>query len=176
MSFARCLAPGCYSIPLIPRSLRMRRSRMAPLLLPLLAIVVSGCRSAENELRPDVLLRDSLGLGEDDRVHRVGLGSDDNRERVEPVQVTVRPGDYVEFVTQDRRVHAVAFLLDSLTAPAAAFLRDSGQEGSPPMVDAGTRFVVSFARAPLGVYPFVVTGNGEPGRGTVVVAGDDSQG
>ena len=176
MSFARCSAPGFSSIPLIPRSLLMHRSPVALLLPSLLAIVVSGCWSAENELRPDVLLRDSLGLGEDDRVHRVGLGSEDNHERVEPVQVTVRPGDYVEFVTQDQRVHAVAFLLDSLTEPAAAFLRDSGQEGSPPMVDAGTRFVVSFARAPLGVYLFVVSGNGESGRGAVVVAGDDSQG
>jgi plastocyanin len=140
------------------------------LLLSVLAVVGSGCRRAGNELQPDQVLRDSLGLGDEDRVHRVRLGSADNREVVQPPQVTVRPGDYVEFITQDRRVHALEFMLEELPPAAAEFLRRTGQQGSPPLVQADARFVVSFDQAPPGTYPYVVIGNGEEGRGTVVVA------
>ena len=65
-------------------------------------------------------------------------------------QLTVRPGDFVEFVTQDRRVHVLTFDLQSLSPPAAEFLLGSGQQSSPPLVESGTRFVVSFASAPPG--------------------------
>jgi plastocyanin len=143
--------------------------RTALLLLTALALL-GGCRRADDQLRPDQLLRDSLGLGDENRVHRVRLGSADNRELIQPTQLTVRPGDLVEFVTQDRRVHAVQFTLDGMPPAAADFLRGSGQEGSPPLVEAQARFVVSFAAAPPGAYPYVVIGNGEDGRGTIVVA------
>jgi plastocyanin len=143
------------------------------LVLSALAILGAGCRRADDTLQPDALLRDSLGLGDDDRVHRVALGSADNQEVIQPPQVTVRPGDYVEFVTQDRRVHALAFTLDGLPPGAAEFLVGSGQQSSPPLVETGTRFVVSFEAAPLGTYPYVVTGNGTGGRGTIVVAEEE---
>lgn len=146
----------------------MSGRRALPLLLAL-AVAVGGCRQRDAELEPDALLRDSLGLEEDDRVHRIRLAGEDNRESAEPATVQVRPGDYVEFVTADRRVHAVAFAMDSLSAAAAAFLRGSGQEGSPPMMEPDSRFVVSFAEAPAGRYPFVVVGNGTLARGSVVV-------
>ena len=151
----------------------MPLSLRAALLTCALALLGSGCGRGDAELRPDAFLRDSLGLGDDDRVHRVRLGSADNRELVEPPQLTVRPGDYVEFVTQDRRVHAVTFLLEELPAGAADFLRGSGQQGSPPLVESEARFVVSFADAPLGTYPYGVIGNGEDGRGAIVVAEDE---
>src|SRR5688500_18563538 len=109
------------------------------LLLSALATAGSGCRRADAELQPDLLLRDSLGLGDDDRVHRVRLGSADNRELLQPPQLTIRPGDYVEFVTQDRRVHAVTFELQGLPPAAADFLRASGQLGSPPLVEPEAR-------------------------------------
>ena len=153
----------------------IRPAGRAGLLRSMLSVLgLAGCGRAENQLQPDALLRDSLGLGDDDRVHRVRLGSADNRERIEPVQVTVRPGDWVEFITQDRRVHAVSFLVDGLPQPAADFLRASGQEASPPLVQPEARFVVSFADAPAGSYPFVVVGNGEEARGTIVVAPEES--
>ena len=159
MSFARSLSSS------------LARSCAKSLAVLLLCGACLGCRGdADAQLRPDALLRDSLGLGDDDRVHRVRLSSVDNRERVEPVQVTVRPGDWVEFVTEDRRVHAVAFALDGATPAAAEFLRGTGQESSPPLVESAARFVVSFADAPAGSYPYVVIGNGEDGRGTIVVA------
>jgi plastocyanin len=143
------------------------------LLLFALAVVGYGCRPDENELQPDQVLRESLGLGEEDRVHRVRLASAENREVVQPPQVTVRPGDYVEFVTGDWRVHALEFALEELAPEAAEFMRGTGQQGSPPLVQADARFVVSFAEAPPGTYPYVVIGNGEEGRGTVVVADEE---
>ena len=142
----------------------------AALVLTGFAILAAACGRTDAELSPDAFLRDSLGLGERDRVHTVQLESTEDRERVEPVQVTVRPGDLVQFVTRDRRVHAISFVLEGLAAPAASFLRDSWQERSPPLVEMGARFVVTFAGAPPGSYPFVVTGNGEESRGTIVVA------
>ena len=141
------------------------------LLVWALPFLATACERTDPQLRPDALLRDSLGLGDGDRVHRIQLGSVDNRERIEPVRVTVRPGDWVEFVTQDRRVHAVTFLLDDAPPAGAELLRRSGQDRSPPLVELEARFIVSFADAPEGSYPFVVIGNGQDGRGTIVVAG-----
>jgi plastocyanin len=93
----------------------------------------------------------------------------DQRENPDPVSVEVREGDYVEFVSADRGVHAIFFALDSLSSAAAQFLRASGQESSPPLVLPGARFVVLFAGAPIGRYPFVVVGNGTEAHGAVVV-------
>lgn len=147
------------------------RCRSGPGRALLIGMLVSlACGRADDHLRPDAMLRDSLGLGDDDRVHRIWLASVANNERIDPDRVEIRQGDYVEFVTDDRRVHAVAFTLDSLSLPASEFLSQSGQQGSPPLVDAGARFVVSFTGAPTSRYPFVVVGNGAPGRGLVVVS------
>jgi hypothetical protein len=93
----------------------------------------------------------------------------DQKESPEPTSVEVREGDYVEFVSADRGVHAISFVLDSLSSAAVQFLRVSGQEGSPPLVLPGARFVVLFAGAPLGRYPFLVVGNGTEAHGAVVV-------
>ncbi|MSR36886.1 MAG: hypothetical protein EXR95_09670 [Gemmatimonadetes bacterium] len=141
-------------------------------ILGLLLIVAlgSGCKQPDRSLEPEALLRDSLGLGEDDRVHRVQLTSPANRERIEPSSVEVRPGDYVVFLTGDRRVHAVQFLLDSVPPGGADFLKGGAQEASPPLVEPGTRFLVTFAGAPLGRYPFLVVGNGTRGMGAITVA------
>jgi plastocyanin len=145
--------------------------RRAPALgLVLLLVPGVGCKRTDASLQPDAVLRDSLGLGEDDRVHRIRLSSPGNRETVEPASVEVRPGDWVEFSTADRRVHAVSFVLDSLPAAAAEFLRSSSQESSPPLVEPEARFLVSFEGAPVGRYLFVVAGNGAEARGSIVVA------
>jgi plastocyanin len=138
--------------------------------LLLLVVLGSGCKRPDASLQPDALLRDSLGLAEQDRVHRVRLSSPENRETIEPNSVEVRPGDYVEFMTTDRRVHAISFLLDSLPAGAADFLRGTGQESSPPLLEPDARFLVTFEGAPLGRYPFLVAGNGAEARGAITVA------
>lgn len=136
----------------------------------LLVLAVAACEKPDNTLEPDGVLRDSLGLGEEDRVHVVRLSSPRNREIIEPSSLQVRPGDYVEFVTSDRRVHAVSFVIDSLSAAGADFLRGRGQESSPPLVERQARFLVTFENAPLGRYPFAVVGNGGESRGVIVVA------
>lgn len=121
------------------------------------------------EHRPDEVLRSELQLGDEDEVHRITLRADE-RERPEPSEVVVPPGAWVEFVTDDWRVHEVHFDTHGLAAEAVAFLEASDQIASPPLVDRGARFVVSFEGAPPGRYPFRIEGNGEPAYGAVVVA------
>lgn len=140
----------------------------AVLLAGAFVLLVSSCTSDKPQFQPDATLRRELGLTDHDRVHRVTLVGADT-EQVRPATVSVSPGAYVEFVTGDWRVHEVHFELDSLDDAARSFLQGSDQVSSPPLVDRDSRFVVRFAHAPPGRYPFVVRGNGAPGRGVVVV-------
>ena len=80
------------------------------------------------------------------------------------------PGAWVEFVTTDSWVHEVRFELDSLGSEGFAFMNETDQAASHPMVSPDTRFLISLDGAPPGRYPFVVEGNGAPTRGAVVVA------
>lgn len=129
----------------------------------------SGCaRQPEPDLRPDSVLRAELGLTDADQVYRVVIRGGP-QEELTPAQVELTGGAWLEFVTADWRVHEVQFEADSLSGPALAFLTDSDQMASPPLVDRDARFVVSFAGAPVGRYPFVVEGNRAPSRGVVVV-------
>ena len=115
------------------------------------------------------MLVDSLGLSSDDRVVRVKLLDQDGSETVEPDELNVEPGWYVEFFTRDGRVHTVSFLMDSLNGAQAEFLRSTGQDRSPPLLEVDSRYVVSFEGAPAGRYPFQVEGNGASARGTILV-------
>jgi plastocyanin len=135
-----------------------------------LAFLSSACKKPDTSLQPEKLLQDSLGLAVQDRVHRIQLTSPGNVETIAPDTMRVAPGDYVEFTTGDGKVHAVSFVLDSLPAGGADFLRTSAQESSPPLISPESRFLVSFKDAPVGRYPFVVAGNGPDGRGAIVVA------
>ena len=119
-------------------------------------------------MRPDSVLQAELGLTDRDEVHRVLIQGGDV-ETLTPGEVPIPAGAWVEFVTNDWLVHEIRFEVDSLTAEARAFLEESDQVASPPMVNLGDRFVVSFVGAPDGRYPFIAEGNGAPGRGVVVV-------
>lgn len=146
----------------------MRSTRSGGLLLALLLVGFS-C-DGPNPHPPDALLRDSLGLTLDDRVHRVGIERVNGSERITPRRVRIRPGDHVSFETRDRYVHTVSFVLDSLSADQRAWLRSTDQDRSPPLLRLDARFVVRFGGdAPPGSYPFLVEGNGRPGRGAVVL-------
>lgn len=135
-----------------------------------LALVALGCRGEPPPpaFPPDSVLRTELGLTDADEVHRVAITGGE-REILDPVEIRVPVGAWVEFVTMDWRVHQVRFAMDSLDAVRRAFLRDTDQVDSPPLVDRDARFVVSFSGAPEGRYPFVAEGNGAPTRGVVVV-------
>lgn len=141
-------------------------------LVALALLGLTGCeRPAERdpELRPDVLLRDSLGLTDDQRVHTVTVTSEDGRERAEPPTLRMAPDAWVQFTTGDRRIHTVTFEVDSLGPEAEAFLQDNHQASSPPLVERDARFLVDFRGAPSGRYPYVVEGSGTPQRGAVVI-------
>jgi len=114
------------------------------------------------------VLRAELGLTDADRVHRVVL-SGGSTESADPPALDVLEGDWVEFVSSDWRVHEVRFELDSLSVAAGQFLGESDQVASPPLLEPDARFVLSFAGAPEGRYPYVVEGNGSAVRGVVVV-------
>ena len=149
--------------------MRVKAARWsAPAFVALASVVCSPGSRPDPELRPDSVLRAELGLGDDDQVHRIELAGAD-REIITPAEVEIFGGHWVEFVTTDWRVHEVRFDPDSLTGEGLAFLVASDQMESPPLVDRGARFVVSFAGAPEGRYPFVVEGNTPSSRGVVVV-------
>ena len=140
-------------------------------MLALLTTVVGACTEGQVEPRnrPDSVLRDSLGLTDADRVYRVALGVESGTFTVEPSRLVVPRGVWVEFVTSDGWPRTVAFELDSLPGAAAELLRSTGQDASPPLLDPGSRFLVSFAGAPPGRYPYQVEGSGRAVRGVVVV-------
>ncbi len=97
------------------------------------------------------------------------LGGRGAREHIVPAQVELEPGDVVEFSTVDHRVHFLRFPEDSVTAQAWAFLVETGQEQSPPLVERGARFVVTFEGAPPGRYPFLSRGGGGVLSGVITV-------
>jgi len=143
---------------------------LAAALLGLVALG-AGCGgrdASDTFLRPDSVLRAELGLTDADLVYRITiLGGP--RESLSPEQVELEPGAWLEFVSGDWLVHEVRFEADSLSGAPLAFVRDSDQLASPPLVDRGARYVVSFEGAPEARYPFVAEGNGAPGRGVVIV-------
>ena len=146
----------------------MRGIPTTALLLPLLLGALASSCKAEPELRPDRILKEELGLTDRDRVHRIIL-SGGEEQVVEPAEVRVEVGDYVAFVTADWHIHEVVFQVDSLAADARAFLRETDQVASPPLVDRDTRYVISTTAAPPGRYPFLVEGHGRPARGALVI-------
>ena len=133
------------------------------------ALILAAACGPPEELRPDERLQEELGVSARTETHRVSL-SGGRQESAQPAEVTVPPGALVEFVSTDSWVHEVLFELDSLAAEARAFLEDSDQVASPPMVNRDARFVVSWEGAPAGRYPFVLRGSGESARGAVVVS------
>lgn len=91
-------------------------------------------------------------------------------EVAEPALDSIVPGAWVQFRSGDWRVHEVVFELDSLSAGARAFLVESGQSASPPLLQLDARFLVSFEGAPPGRYPYRLEGNTRPGGGAIVVS------
>ena len=92
-----------------------------------------------------------------------------DQEHVVPPRLEITSGSWVEFVSLDRRVHTVSFVLDSLTPEIYRYLRDTGQLSAPPLLERGSRFLVDFREAPLGRYVFSSTSHGEPVYGSVTV-------
>ncbi|MDZ7780919.1 MAG: hypothetical protein U5R14_13440 [Gemmatimonadota bacterium] len=137
-------------------------------------VLVTGCGNQESDLPPDQRLQSRLGLEPGDRVHEVVLSGGEGGA-VEPSEIRLLTGDYLQFVTADSWVHEIRFDRDSLASDALAFMEELDQMDSPPLVSRGSRFVLSFVGAPEGRYPYRVEGNLSPRRGVVVVAVPDGR-
>lgn len=149
------------------------RSRRA--LLGACLLLLSACRSEPDPtLQPDPVLQAALGLTPRDRVYRVSI-SGGEIERAEPAALSIEPGSYVEFVSTDWLVHEILFDTTNLSSEQHHFLRDTDQLHSPPLIDRGSRYVLSFVDAPAGRYAFRLEGNGRASMGAIVVAGSEAE-
>ena len=101
--------------------------------------------------------------------YEITLGGRGAEEHVVPRNLAVKTGSEVHFVTADNRVHTVEFRLSELAEAQRAFLDATGQGGSPPLIQRGARFVVSFVDAPGGLYPFLVQAHGDPVEGAIAI-------
>ena len=90
-------------------------------------------------------------------------------EHIVPPHLEIEVGEWVQFVTLDRRVHTVSFVPDSLSPEALEYLTDTGQLQGPPLLARGSRFLVDFREAPLGRYVFSSASHGDPVFGSVTV-------
>ncbi len=90
-------------------------------------------------------------------------------EHIVPPHLEIETGEWVQFVTLDRRVHTLSFVPDSLSLEALAYLTDTGQLEGPPLLALGSRFLVDFRDAPAGRYVFSSESHGDPVFGSVTV-------
>jgi len=90
-------------------------------------------------------------------------------EHVVPPHLEIDTGEWVQFVTLDRRVHTVSFVPDSLSPAALEYLAATGQLQGPPLLSRGSRFLVDFRNAPPGRYVFSSASHGEPVFGSITV-------
>ena len=90
-------------------------------------------------------------------------------EHVVPPHLEIEMGEWVQFVTLDRRVHTVSFVRDSLSPEGLEYLVDTGQLEGPPLLARGSRFLVDFRDAPTGRYVFSSASHGDPVFGSVIV-------
>ncbi len=90
-------------------------------------------------------------------------------EHIVPPHLEIEMGQWVQFVTLDRRVHTVSFVPDSLSPEAFEYLSGTGQLEGPPLLARGSRFLVDFREAPAGRYVFSSASHGDPVFGSVTV-------
>jgi plastocyanin len=158
----RILAPG------------LRQGAGPGALLWALALLVplGGCETPP-ALRPPPELElegRSVTLAPGTEILEVRLHATATRQ-IDPDSVSGRPGDVVRFVAADALTHVVAFDEASLGPEQRAFLATKQQQRSPPLLSAGSTWVVSLEDAPAGSYPFVCLTHG--GKGTLFVVAPD---
>lgn len=129
----------------------------------------SGEPGSEAPPDPHADLRQRLGVEPGREIHQVTIGGRGDEEHVVPPLLRVPADALVVFVTVDGRVHTVSFAEDSLDLEAALFLERTSQMRSPPLVDRGSRFVITLEGAPRGRYRFRSRGPGGDAWGTLVV-------
>lgn len=138
----------------------------------LCAVVLPACSGdPRQDPPPDPYadLRERLDLEPARVIHEVTIGGRGGEEHVVPSVLRVPLGAVVVFTTVDGRIHTVTFPEDSLPLDGALFLQRTGQMESPPLVDRGSRFVVTLEEAPPGRYRFRSQGPGGEAWGVLLV-------
>ena len=135
-------------------------------------VALAGCGvEAETRIQEDAGAPEDPWLALAQGAQRIQLGGGRDVEHVLPPTVEITVGELVEFVTIDRRVHTLTFVVDSLSPEAHQFLVDTHQLRGPPLLERGNRLLVDFGEAPPGRYVFSSQGHGDPVYGSVTVRG-----
>ena len=136
------------------------------------ALLAAACENAplvDQKDRTLELAGDTIELPAGVDLHDIAVGTAQQHRDFEPRQLTAKPGDYLRFTTRDSRSHALVF---EVTQPTQrAFLENSGQLRSPPLVAKGTAWIIALEGAPLGAYPFRCLVHNDAGQLTVTQAG-----
>jgi hypothetical protein len=135
----------------------------------LVACMAGGCEPPPPPPPSDPELRAELGIPDEVVIHRVDLSGRGDVTRVLPAVTEASPGDVVQFVVLDNRVHLLRFREDRIAGPRLEFLRETSQDRPPPLVERGARLVLTFEGAPEGSYFFQIEGNGAPVAGEIRV-------
>ncbi|MDH3225013.1 MAG: hypothetical protein OEO23_14930 [Gemmatimonadota bacterium] len=130
------------------------------------AVVLLACSAGDDDLLESL---SALGIHDPGPVYVVSLAGWGGREQPVPDTVRVPPGAVVVFQVADFRVHTVTFAQDSLSSIQSGFIARVARGQSPPLIERGSRYIVSFAEAPPGTYPFRIGGFGASAGGAVVV-------
>jgi hypothetical protein len=127
-----------------------------------------GCEAGYPAPPPtDPELRAELGIDDDVAIHRIDLAGREDEIRIVPRETAARPGDLVQVVALDHRVYLLVFDAAELGAAEWEFLRSTGQDSPAPLVERGSRLVVTFEDAPPGSYGFRVETGGSSASGVI---------
>lgn len=130
----------------------------------LILVVAGGCdRLTDSGPVTLELEGDTIQLDAGVQLIDVDVATQPDGSEFEPAQVQAAPGDVVRFTAGDNGLHALAFDAARLSPDARSFLEQSAQLRSPPLVTAGTQWVITLAGAPAGDYPFACTTHGVRG-------------
>ncbi len=139
-------------------------------LLALGLVALVGCGiEAETPIQEDAGAPEDPWLALAEGAQRIQLGGGRDVEHVLPLTVEIAVGELVEFVTIDRRVHMLTFVVDSLSPEGHQFLVDTHQLRGPPLLERGSRVLLDFSEAPPGRYVLLSQGHGDPVYGSVTV-------
>jgi plastocyanin len=80
-----------------------------------------------------------------------------------PDTIRAHAKDVLRFTSADALTHAVLFDAAGMTAGMREFLERTSQLRGPPLLSAGSSWVLNLDGAPVGVYPFTCLGHNAHG-------------